>query len=168
MYKSAKTYLITILHTIRQERTCQLPFKSALLFLHLNPFMLIISPEQIKSLIRRCTLTAVVKYLALDKRHVIVHYMKCHSTLSYLSCYIDFLSSNNNTSTPISISSFHCTEVGKLHHVSVKVNKALIAKAKMCAPASDYLSIQYKFHNRIGGYSDGCVLNKPIFSAACR
>lgn len=111
MYRSTKTCLITVLDAIRQERTCQLLFKSVFLFLHLNPFMFIISPEQIKPLIRRCTLTAVVKYLVLDKRHVIVHYMKYHSALSYLSCFIDFLYSNNNTSNSISISSFHCIEV---------------------------------------------------------
>ena len=79
-----------------------------LLFLHLNPFMFNISLEQINSLIRHSTLTAVVKYLVLDKRHVLGHYVKCHSALSYLSCFIDCLNSNNNTSKHICISSFHC------------------------------------------------------------
>lgn len=130
-YRSAKTCLIIILDAIRQERTCRLLFKSVLLFLHLNPFMFIISPEQIKSLIRHCTLTAVLKYLVLDKRHVIVHYMKYHSALSYLSCFIDFLYSNNNTSNPISISSFPCTEVWEVHDLSVKANKDLIVQEQI-------------------------------------
>lgn len=53
-----------------------------------------ISPEQIKSLIRCCTVTAAVKYSVSDKRPGIVHYMKYHSALSYLGCFIYFLYSD--------------------------------------------------------------------------
>lgn len=68
--------------------------------------------------------------------------MKYHSALSYLSCFIDFLYSNNNTSNPISISSFPCTEVWELHDLSVKANKDLIVQEQIM-----HLSqIIYKFN----------------------
>lgn len=42
------------------------------------------------------------------------------------------------------------------------MNKDLIVRETKNALASDYLRIQYKFHTRNGGYSDGCVLNKAF------
>lgn len=136
-----------------QERTRQLLVKPLFLFLHLNTFMSV-CPEQIKSLIRGCTLIAALKYLLLDKRHVIVHYTRCHSALSYLSSFIYFLCSDNNTSNSISISRFHCNSFKHKSELGF-----ILSTNKECN--SNYLHFNTNLTAELDGMFRRLYLNQP-------